>query len=297
MKPKQLEYLEAIQTHGSITESARALDTTQSTISTAISNLENELDVSLVDRGNAAEPITEYGKCLLEYRANAIRQIKNASAEIREARGWSSTVRFANKTPLGNLSRIISNFQNAHPDIELVRTTPSEQSENIEYDLEFFASSKEQDAKNTHYICDEHYVLLVSEKHPLAKKDFVELKNLSREKFIVSSSTSEMNDIVRGMFKEAGFFPDPVIALPVFWDIMAMTEQGFGCCIATDITWICNTNLKLKALRILDTPRSRSLYLGFPSGAYISKATKVFANYLIDQIGSLRRKHDERFLY
>ena len=297
MKPKQLDYLEAIDSFGGIAKAARAIGVSQPTISGAIANLESELNVQLINRDGSPVCASDYGRLLLRYRKISNRLIENAFAEIEEEKTANETVRFASRTPLGGYFEMVSRFQSLHPSITVLHTTPSEHDGQREFDVEFFASSNKQDKRQTLYLCDEHYVVLVSKRHPLANRDFVELGNLKKERFITSSSPSEMNSVVQDMFDEAGFSPESAIALPVFQDIMAMVEEGFGCCIGTDITWLYNTNLEIKPLRIIDTPRSRSLYLGFPPDAYISRASKLFANFLFGEISKIRQLYDEQFLY
>lgn len=66
MQLNQLEYLLALSREGSYQKAAKRLHVSQSTISMAIKNLEDELDYLLVQRSNKGISFTEKGKLVLE---------------------------------------------------------------------------------------------------------------------------------------------------------------------------------------------------------------------------------------
>lgn len=298
MNPKQLEYLEAIAEYRNINKAARALGVSQSTVSTALIKLEQELHVPVLTHRNGIASLSEYGQILLRYKKVAYQALDNALSAIEDKKETGlSNVRFIDRTPLGNYTGILAEFQRAHPSISLTHVTPTESESFLNYDLEFFASSQIQNKDQVRYICDENYVVLISNKHRLASHSFIELSSLKREPLIFSSSPSEMNTVINGMFRQARFVPREKIALPVFWDIMHMVDQGFGYCIATDITWLCNNKLNIKALPIKDTKRSRSLYLKSPLGLYVSRSTRTFADYLCEKLIEWRHQQDEQYTH
>ncbi len=69
MQLNQLEYLLALSREGSYQKAAKRLHVSQSTISMAIKNLEDELDYLLVQRSNKGISFTEKGKLVLEKAA------------------------------------------------------------------------------------------------------------------------------------------------------------------------------------------------------------------------------------
>lgn len=69
MQLNQLEYLLALSREGSYQKAAKRLNVSQSTISMAVKNLEDELDYLLVERSSKGISFTEKGKLVLEKAA------------------------------------------------------------------------------------------------------------------------------------------------------------------------------------------------------------------------------------
>ncbi len=69
MQLNQLDYLLALSREGSYQKAAKRLHVSQSTISMAIKNLEDELDYLLVQRSSKGISFTEKGKLVLEKAA------------------------------------------------------------------------------------------------------------------------------------------------------------------------------------------------------------------------------------
>lgn len=66
MQLNQLQFLLALSKEGSYLKAAKRLDVSQSTISTAIKNLEDELEYQIIQRSNKGLSFTDKGKLVLE---------------------------------------------------------------------------------------------------------------------------------------------------------------------------------------------------------------------------------------
>ena len=84
MQITQLEYLIAVEKYGSISHAARELYTSQSSISTSIKALENELDVALLKRGSKGVKLTAEGEYILENAKRVLENINNIR-DVKEA--------------------------------------------------------------------------------------------------------------------------------------------------------------------------------------------------------------------
>lgn len=74
MTLQQLRYLIAISEHGSINAAAQSLYVSQSNLSTAIKELENELEITIFTRSNRGVTLTNDGTELLGYARQVIEQ-------------------------------------------------------------------------------------------------------------------------------------------------------------------------------------------------------------------------------
>lgn len=72
MDIKHMRYFVTIVKEGGMTEAADHLFISQPTLSKAISNIEDELDVTLFDRDKRRLSLTDAGKVLLEDRKSVV---------------------------------------------------------------------------------------------------------------------------------------------------------------------------------------------------------------------------------
>ena len=96
MTLQQLRYLIAIAEHGSINAAAQSLYASQSNLSTAIKELEQELGIAIFTRSNRGVTLTNDGTELLGYARQVIEQA--AMLEARYAHGDASHKRLAIST-------------------------------------------------------------------------------------------------------------------------------------------------------------------------------------------------------
>lgn len=121
MNLKQLEYFTAVVNEGSILAAARALHISQPPLSTQMKLLEEELGLTLFERGSRNIMLTDAGKVLYE-RAQGILDMTGAVLEELEqmGRGLHGTLR------LGLISSVetepiigrIANFRLEHPEMK-----------------------------------------------------------------------------------------------------------------------------------------------------------------------------------
>ncbi|MDR2937263.1 MAG: LysR family transcriptional regulator [Rikenellaceae bacterium] len=117
----QLEYLLAVANHGSFSTAAEYCFVTQPSLSTQISNLENELGVILLDRGTKPIVPTEVGQAVLEQAKLTIAAFYNTKERVSSMRGELS-----GKLRLGVIPTIspylmpgfVTRFIKKHPDVK-----------------------------------------------------------------------------------------------------------------------------------------------------------------------------------
>lgn len=263
---------------------AEKLGISQPSLSQSIKKLEQSLGLDLFDRKGRSIRLNENGELLYPYTDIAFRAMENAVNEIHDLSDTNfHTVRLIARQPMGNHAATLQGFYRKHPNIALSYIVPNEQTRVSDYDVEFFASGKPQPkGNNIIKLCTEDYVVLVGESHRLARKDQVSLSSLRKERFILSPAKSEMSGTVQEMLESCGYQPTVAAYVSNYWDTMKLVEEGAGICIAGNISWLLNSNLKVRVLRLDDIHRTRSLYLRWPANAYLSRATRSLINYLTE---------------
>ncbi|MFZ5446437.1 MAG: LysR substrate-binding domain-containing protein [Myxococcota bacterium] len=122
MNLRRLSVFVKVVDEGSFSGAARALDLPRSAVSQAISGLERELGVRLLNRTSRAMTITEAGLTLHRRAAPALRAIDEASLEVTDHQGsLRGRVRLTAPVELGTrlLEPVLSRFLTRNPGVEL----------------------------------------------------------------------------------------------------------------------------------------------------------------------------------
>ena len=123
----QLEYLVAVDRHGSFSEAAARCFVTQPTLSMQIQKLEAELGVSLFDRGRKPVRATTLGLAVIDRAYRTLRELKGLSELVREQREMASgELRVGIIPTLGPylLPRFIPDFLTSHQQVRLSALPP-----------------------------------------------------------------------------------------------------------------------------------------------------------------------------
>lgn len=236
MNLSQLQSFVALTDTGSFTEAAYRIDLTQSAVSHALSALENELGVTLLERNRkGVVALTNAGKTIIPH-ARAL--LASASAIEQEARASRGETR--GKLRLGSMEAIVSpsllaslltKFQTAYPEIEVVlfEGAMHEVREWIEQsiiDVGFVVLST-REVEGTLIMTDELCVL-VGSRHRLHAKNTVTPAELRDEGFVLEKTPCTLNIMKRaGLFLEKN---EPRIRYQASDSatILAMVREGLG---------------------------------------------------------------------
>lgn len=121
MNLQQLESFRWVATLGSFTKAARKLNTTQSTISMRVSELENELGVQFLDRTKRQVKLTKSGADLLGYATNIHAEITALKAKIANPDTMTGAIKIgvAELVALTWLQDLVSRLSHLFPHIDI----------------------------------------------------------------------------------------------------------------------------------------------------------------------------------
>ena len=185
---RQLQYFLDLAETEHLTQSAKNLFVTQSTISHGISQLENELGVQLFERIGRGLVISQAGITFKAYALRALQEIASGKMELSQLSNLQTGILTIGVIPtfLNSLiPSVVAKFNEKYPGIQLsIRDLRAdlieEQLISGELDLGVaFHPTKRQDIQTEH-LFDEKLVLLVSKKHILGKVkslNMIDLKN------------------------------------------------------------------------------------------------------------------------
>jgi len=198
----------------SFSRAARALHSTQPTLSRQIARLEQELGERLFERYGRHVECTVAGQILLPLAQAIVARADDAISLIREHAGaGSSTVRFGAVENVFALllTPIIVSFLAAYPSarVDLIDKDDAPLEEAVisgELDCAVMTPWGSTRAA-TQYLLTEEIVLVVPRGHKLATRKSVPIKLLASESILLPRPTLHVSNIVTDACRRAGFEP------------------------------------------------------------------------------------------
>lgn len=220
MDTKQLEIFIAAARYLSFTETAASLSIAQSTVSYSISSLENELNTKLFIRNKGHLALTQAGRIFYEDACRMTSMMRKAIQHTRaESAGASGTltIGFPHAQFLNDYVVQLHQFTKDHPFIELLFTTldsntlaekTSDGSIDIAIDREIVFSR--DSAIEWKFLYSEDFYAIVSERHPFAKKEILELSELKNEHILAMNRETNpgMFDMITHLFMAYDALPN-----------------------------------------------------------------------------------------
>ena len=193
MNLRDLKYLVALAEHKHFGRAAAASFVSQPTLSTQIRKLEDELGLPLVERAPRKVMLTPAG---VEAAARArtivaeVEQMKEAARRSRDPE--AGTVRLGIFPTLGPylLPHVIPNIRERFPQLELLLV--EEKSDELltrlregKLDAALLALPLDDDQLHAEFLFEEPFLLAVSQQHPLARRQHLDVQELSSQKLLL----------------------------------------------------------------------------------------------------------------
>ena len=235
---RQLRYFVAVAEELHFGRAARRLGMTQPPLSLQIRQLEEMLGVTVFERTSRRVQLTPAGRALLEEGRHLIADFERvANAARRAARGetGSLTVAFVVSVMFLSLPRIIGNFRQRFPGVRLeIRELSTNQQtdalRNGELDVGFLREPMRDAELVTEAMMNEHLLLAVSKRHPLATRKRLSLRDVANEDFVLFP-----RDVSPGLYAhvlavcaEAGVHPRIVQTSRELYSTICLVEAGLG---------------------------------------------------------------------
>ncbi len=193
MNLRDLRYLVALAEHKHFGRAAEASFVSQPTLSTQIKKLEDELEVSLVERTPRKILLTEVGKEIAQRAREVLNEVDQIKAIARRTRDpESGTLRLGIFPTLGPylLPHVIPRIRERFPRLELLLV--EEKTETIlrqlregRLDAAILALPIHDDQLHTEFLFEEQFLLAVPERHELAKRAALRLEDLADESLLL----------------------------------------------------------------------------------------------------------------
>lgn len=198
---------------------AHSLGITQPTLSTGIRQLEAQLGVQLVFRGSRFGGLTPEGQAALVWARRIVGDARQLREEMRAARsGLSGQLRIAAvPTGLTWAARLSARFAEKHPNVRfsiLSRTSAEILSmlDNLEIDAGISYLDNEPTGRvSTEPLYSERFMLVCSERSPLAAAASVSWADLADRKLCLLTQDMQNRRIISANFAASGKHPEALI--------------------------------------------------------------------------------------
>lgn len=289
MNLQQLEYFKVIAETKNFTTASNMLSVTQPALSKAISNLEQELEVSLFEREGRSIKITSFGNVFLEYASKALDEIergKEALHHMKENKDNIISIVSTYCVGAAFMPFLISNFLSENLDVKF--NINNESDEKILNDLnhgkvDFGFIDKIEGIENNPKLIYElvkrlEYVLIVPKNHKLAKVKEIELKDLAEENFIWYGSNRHNNKL--SYYELMGYNPK-IVAEPNEASLLSgLVSAGVGIAI---VPYTQSINMStISIVKIKDDIGFKNIYMVWNKEEYFSIVKEKFKKYAMN---------------
>lgn len=295
MQLHQLEYVLAVARHHSFTRAAEEINIAQSSLSQQISNLEKELGVNLFTRTTRSVYLSAVGEEFVEHAMRIMSEVSAAQQCIQEYVSIDKghlTVGIIPVVAHYSVPKLLADFNREFPGVKL--SLIENQDDEL---LDMLSSSKLDLAIIQHADSNSPFqyfplyvdsmVLLTSKRHPLAFRKTVDLRELKKEKFIITPPTSGHHHDFEKACHGVGFEPNVIMTCSSVKTIMGLTIEGIGISVlSSKVALSMGEDSNEVAILTLTPTIERRLHLAIPKNINISPALKVFVKYASQWINS-----------
>lgn len=289
MTLSQLKYFCEVAKTRHFTAAANNLFVAQSSLSYAIRELETELEAPLfMRRPNKQIDLTEFGRALLPYAEAGIKTLEDGKNEIVSMRNpmrGSVKIGFFFSIAFTIVPYLVQQFARDYSDSQIEMETEvyhnwwdlKDTLLKGQCDLVISAGNIVSGCQSVP-IARHRIVLTVPRNHPLAERESVTLKELEQENLLAIDVNSNMDMVIREMFREAGIIPH--LTYVSDWTSQQLAVlAGHGLALSTDVPVDEKFLVKIK----LDSAKSvMPLYLTWPCNRKLSQVTMFVKNYLLE---------------
>ena len=290
MNLNHLSYFRVLAKLEHYTQAAEELSITQPSLSHAMSALEKDLGTYLFEKQGRNIKLTKYGKIYYEYVDKALSELERGEKKLKELTNVSTgTIELGYIYTLGPnfVPKLIKNFTNAdeNKNIKFLFGQGTTQSlikdlKEEKYDMVFCSLVDDEPDIEFIPIANEELVVIVSNEHPLAKNEFIDLSEVDNYPFIGFSEKSGIRSLISDLFKEVDINPNIICEVEEDNAVAGLVEINYGIAVVPKISSLKYYNVKV--LPIINPKHERFIYLATLKNRYLTPSVNLFKKYSIE---------------
>lgn len=234
MDIRQLEYLATLARERHFTRAAAACNVTQPTLSVRIRQLERELGVQIVQRGQRFHGLTPAGEQVLRWSQIILDNVSAMTQAVSRLKGGMVGRLALGVVPsaLPVAAVLTSGLRKRHPEVtfdvlsqgsdELLRAL---QTSGIDAAITYLDQGL-PDALVTRPLYNERYCLFVRQNHPLAGRSAVSWAEAAGQPLCLLTPNMQNRSIIDAAFRQADCAPSPEIQTNAILGLSMQIELG-----------------------------------------------------------------------
>ncbi|MFJ8088424.1 LysR family transcriptional regulator [Lysinibacillus sp. NPDC095746] len=289
MELRQLRYFVEVAEREHISEAAEHLHVAQSAISRQIANLEDELGTPLFERVGRNVKLTPIGRIFLEHTITALKAIDFAAKQVEEyldpAKG---TIKIGFPTSLASyvLPTVISAFKREYPDLQFQLRQGSyrfliDAVKNRELNLAFLGPlPPKNESIHSTILFTENIAALLPAKHPLAKKESIQLADLRNDLFVLFPDGYILHKVAMDACRAAGFSPNVISEGEDLDALKGLVAAGIGVSLLPENSLYDSTARFTVKVPIKAPAIPRTVGIISPVNREIAPSEKIFLDFV-----------------
>lgn len=285
MELLQLQYFLTVAHLEHVTEAARSLHVTQSSLSKTIQRLEEDLGVPLFDRTGRKLRLNEFGSRFLYRAERALFELEQGKQELSDLSSPEHGTLELAVTTASTLPGILREFRRKRPYIQFhVQMLTTQEMVTLLHrgEVDFCLSSPpvEGDDIECKIVCIDPILVAVPKGHRLADRNSVSLTELREEWFVGVKRGYGTRDLVDSVCMSEGFVPNYVYEGDEPARLSTLVEAEIG--IAFIPSTARNSQEHLKYLQVENHELIREIALLWNRNRYISRAAQEFREIVVE---------------
>ncbi|MBW6397179.1 LysR family transcriptional regulator [Roseomonas sp. HJA6] len=280
---------------GGFSQAAKTLFATQSAVSKAVKQLEEEVGVPLLDRIGHRSTMTAAGEAVYRRAVRLLAERDDLGAEIAEIRGLQRGVLRLGLPPIGAatvFAPIFAAYRRRYPGIEIrLVEHGSDRLEEVlrAGDIELAASLLPvvEDFESQPLRC-EPLVALLPQDHALAGRGRIGLAALREEPFILFEAGFALNRIILAACRRIGFDPAVAVRSSQIDFIIELAAAGLGVAFLPKLISEQRPQAQVARLMLDDPAIDWDMAMIWRRGAFLSHAARAWLE-VAKEIGEERR--------
>jgi DNA-binding transcriptional LysR family regulator len=287
MDLRQLRVFVEVAQQRSFTRAAEQLHIAQPAVSISIRKLEEELELTLLNRQDKRVTLTAEGETLLAHAKRILENCSAAEAEMAELRGLGcGEVRVGIPPMMSSyyFPHIIREFRDRYPNLKLSVNGEGAASiqrmiSNGEIDMGVIAGHKVPEGLEYQHFLREEIVACVPGDHPLAERDTITFPDYLKEPLIVFKQGYYMRELMDELVAEGNLKPKVVFETNLFSLVRSLVKEQLG--ISTFLRMVISGDSELAAISF-DPPLYLDLVIAWKANRYLSRANRAFIDFLLE---------------